>query len=205
GPKHFLATRTADLYDLEKRILTHLLGERREPLAKLTEPVIVLAYDLSPSETAMLDPNRVYAFATEHGGRASHTAIMANALSIPAVVGLGKFLSDVVGGDLVIVDGTRGLLILEPDEETIERYQKLRDEQRLRDARWVTQRGLPAQTRDGVRISLLGNIEFPNEAKQCVERGAEGVGLYRTEFLYLGRDVEPSEEEHFEAYMTVLR
>src|SRR5262249_7290912 len=90
-------------------------------------------------------------------------------------------------------------------EETIERYQKLRDEQRLRDARWVTQRGLPAQTRDGVRISLLGNIEFPNEAKQCVERGAEGVGLYRTEFLYLGRDVEPSEEEHFEAYMTVLR
>jgi phosphoenolpyruvate-protein phosphotransferase (PTS system enzyme I) len=205
GPKHFLATRTADLYDLEKRILTHLLGERREPLAKLTEPVIVLAYDLSPSETAMLDPNRVYAFATEHGGRASHTAIMANALSIPAVVGLGKFLSDAVGGDLVIVDGTRGLLILEPDEETIERYQKLRDEQRLRDARWVTQRGLPAQTRDGVRVSLLGNIEFPNEAKQCVERGAEGVGLYRTEFLYLGRDVEPSEEEHFEAYMTVLR
>jgi len=205
GPKHHLATRSADLYDLEKRILTHLLGERREPLAGLTEPVIILAYDLSPSETAMLDPHKVYGFATEHGGRASHTAIMANALSIPAVVGLGKFLSDAAGGDQVIVDGTRGLLILEPDAETLARYMRLSAEQRTLAGRWVVQRDLPAQTRDGTRISLLGNIEFPQEATQCVERGAEGVGLYRTEFLYLGHVSDPSEEEHFDAYMKVLR
>src|SRR5262245_55129483 len=112
GADHFLASRSADLFDLEKRVLNNLLGERREPLSLLTEPVIVLAYDLPPSETATLDPQKVFAFATEHGGRASHTAIMANALEIPAVVGLGKFLHDAAGGDLVIVDGTRGVLIL---------------------------------------------------------------------------------------------
>jgi phosphotransferase system enzyme I (PtsI) len=190
GADHFLASRSADLFDLEKRVLTHLLGERREPLNQLSEPVIVLAYDLSPSETATLDPNKVFAFATEHGGRASHTAIMANALEIPAVVGLGRFLPDASGGDLVIVDGTRGLLILDPDEATIDRYQRLRNEQRSHANRWVVQRDLPAQTSDGARIGLLGNIEFPAEASHCVERGAEGVGLYRTEF--------------FEAYHSVI-
>src|SRR5947209_3287678 len=113
------ATRAADLFDIEKRILHKLLGQRREQLQQLKEPVVVLAHDLTPSETAALDPTKVHAFATEAGGRASHTAIMAGALEIPAVVGLGKFTTDVSGGDLVIVDGNRGLLILNPDEETL--------------------------------------------------------------------------------------
>src|SRR6202022_3324077 len=112
--------------DIEKRILRNLLGQRREQLQHLSEAVIVLAHDLTPSETASLDQSKVYAFATEAGGRTSHTAIMAGALEIPAVVGIGKFVPDVSGGDQVIVDGNRGVLILNPDEETLERYELAR-------------------------------------------------------------------------------
>jgi phosphoenolpyruvate-protein phosphotransferase (PTS system enzyme I) len=197
--------RSADLFDVEKRILHHLLGERREGVHHLTEPVIVLALDLSPSETASLDAEKVFAIATEHGGRASHTAIIANALEIPAVVGLGKFLADVSGGDFVIVDGAHGLLILDPDPATIDKYQRLRNERRQEAGRWVAQRDLPAQTGDGVRVSLFGNIEFPAEAEHCQQRGADGVGLYRTEFLYVGRKTDPTEDEHFQAYLSVLK
>src|SRR5205085_11133545 len=118
--------------------------ELKAPLENLKEPVVILAMDLSPSETAALDASYVYAFATEHGGRASHTAIIANALEIPAVVGLGKFLGEVTGGDLVIVDGAHGLLILEPDAETVEKYKNLRNIQRQEAGRWVAERDLPA-------------------------------------------------------------
>src|SRR6266851_1516936 len=119
-----LATRAADLFDIEKSILSHLLGQRREQVAELQEAVVALAHDLTPSETASLDPRHVHAFATEAGGRASHTAIMAGVLEIPAVVGLGRFLTDVSGGDEVIVDGNRGVVILNPDEETRDRYEQ---------------------------------------------------------------------------------
>src|SRR5207245_3938978 len=112
--------------DIEKSLLSSLLGQRREQLQQLREPVIVLAHDLTPSETAVLDPRKVYAFATEAGGRASHTAIMAGALEIPAVVGLGKFITDISGGDLVVVDGNHGVIILNPDEETLKRYERAR-------------------------------------------------------------------------------
>jgi phosphotransferase system enzyme I (PtsI) len=147
----------------------------------------------------------VYAFATEAGGRASHTAIMAGALEIPAVVGLGKFLTDVSGGDLVVVDGNRGVVILNPDDETLERYQRAQSNLRTFESRLTGLRELPAETRDGTRILLLGNIEFPQEAAHCIQRGADGVGLYRTEFLYLGKHADPTEAEHLDAYLTVLR
>ncbi len=199
------ASRASDLFDMEKRILGNLLGHRREQIQHLTEPVIVLSHDLTPSETAALDPTKVFAFATEAGGRASHTAIMAGALEIPAVVGLGKFVIDVSGGDQVIVDGNRGVLILNPDPETLERYEKTRTSFRTFETQLGELRDLPAETRDGVRITLLGNIEFPQEAVHCIDRGADGVGLYRTEFLYLGKKTDPSESEHLDAYMTVLR
>src|SRR5262249_26405732 len=180
-------------------------GHPRAKLQQLKAPVIVLAHDLTPSETAALDPGLVYAFATEAGGRASHTAIMAGALEIPAVVGLGKFITDVSGGDQVIVDGNRGVLLLSPDDETLERYEVTRRSFRTFD-RGLSELGdLPAQTRDGVRLPLLGNIEFPQEATHCLERGADGVGLYRTEFLYLGKHADPTEAEHLDAYLTVLR
>ncbi|HEY1381106.1 MAG TPA: phosphoenolpyruvate--protein phosphotransferase, partial [Gemmataceae bacterium] len=205
GQDSALRSRVSDLYDLERSVLAHLLGQRREQLKELRQPVIVLAHDLTPSETAALDPKMVHAFATEAGGRASHTAIMAGALEIPAVVGLGEFVTDVTGGDLVIVDGNRGLLILDPDEETLARYESARSTFRTMETRLEELREKPAVTRDGVRVFLLGNIEFPSESAHCTERGADGVGLYRTEFLYLGRQTDPTEEEHLEAYLTVLR
>src|SRR5262249_36468255 len=148
---HF-AARAADLFDIEKSLLSNLLGHRREQLQQLKEPVIVLAHDLTPSETAVLDPHNVYAFATEAGARARHTAIMPGALEIPAVVGLGKFIIDVSGGDLVIVDGNRGVVILNPDEETQERYERTRSSLRTFESRLGELRDLPAETRDGARI-----------------------------------------------------
>ena len=206
GHDNRFASRSADLLDVEKRVLDQLLGQRREQLKNRPGPLVLVAHDLTPSETAGLDPTRVHAFVTEAGGRASHTAIMAGALDIPAVVGVGPFLADITDGATLIVDGNHGVLILDPDPATLEQYRtaravfqsrhsSLRDELRHR----------PAITADGHRVRLLGNIEFPHEAPYCLEHGAEGVGLYRTEFLYLGKDTDPSEEEHFEAYLQVLK
>jgi phosphotransferase system enzyme I (PtsI) len=199
------AARAADLFDIEKSILRNLLGQSREQLQHLNEPVIVLAHDLTPSETAGLDPSKVHAFATEAGGRTSHTAIMAGALEIPAVVGLGKFVTDVSGGDLVIVDGNAGLLIIDPDQETLARYEATSRSFRSFESGLEQLRDLPAETRDGTRIALLGNIEFPHETQHCLDRGADGVGLYRTEFLYLGLQSDPTEQEHLDAYLRVVR
>jgi phosphotransferase system enzyme I (PtsI) len=200
-----LSTRAADLFDIERNVLEHLLGQRREGLRNLQEPVVILAHDLTPSETAALDRGHVHAFATEAGGRASHTAIMAAGMEIPAVVGLGKFVTDVSGGDTVIVDGNRGVLILNPDAETLTRYETARTTFRRFESTLEELRDLPAETKDGHRVLLLGNIEFPTEAAHCLERGAAGVGLYRTEFLYLNKDQDPTEEEHLDAYLAVLR
>jgi len=193
-----------DIFDIEKRLLRHLLGRRREGISKLTSPVLVLAHDLTPSEASNLDRRFVRGFVTEVGGPGSHTAIVAGALEIPAVVGTGPFLNEVSGGDLVIIDGDKGLVILHPDEETIARYRHEAEELRSLAARLETLRDLPAQTKDGARIDLLGNIEFPHEVQHCLDRGADGVGLYRTEFLYLASDHEPNEEDHFEAYRQVV-
>jgi phosphoenolpyruvate-protein phosphotransferase (PTS system enzyme I) len=199
------STRSSDLFDIEKGILRRLLGSQSEGIKDLKHPVVVLAHDLTPSETAKLDPKLVYAFATEAGGRASHTAIMAGVLEIPAVVGLGRFLTDISGADEVIVDGNRGVLIISPDEETREHYLQIQKRFGSFHRRLEELRDLPAETKDGVRVRLLGNIEFPHEVKHCLDRGAEGIGLYRTEFLYLNKDVDPDEDEHVEAYLTVLR
>jgi phosphotransferase system enzyme I (PtsI) len=199
------SARAVDLIDIEKSILRNLLGGRGEPLAHLKEPVIVLAHDLTPSETASLDPKMVHAFATEAGGRASHTAIMAGVLEIPAVVGLGRILSDVSGGDEIIVDGNRGVVILNPDEETRERHELARRNFGTFATRLNELRDLPGETKDKVRVLLMGNIEFPQEAKHCLDRGADGVGLYRTEFLYLNKKTDPTETEHLDAYVTVAR
>lgn len=194
-----------DYVDFERHLLELLLGGRREPLAALDEPVIVLANDLTPSETAELDPKLVFALATESGGATSHTAILAGALEIPAVVGVGRFLTDVSGGDTVIVDGNNGLIILDPDAATIERYEKTRRLERSKSGEHrIQSRNVPGVTRDGVRVTMLGNIEFPAETGPCIARGAEGVGLYRTEFLYIHKSHDPTEQEHYEAYKAVL-
>jgi len=199
------STRSSDLFDIEKGILRRLLGSQSEGIKDLKHPVVVLAHDLTPSETAKLDPKLVYAFATEAGGRASHTAIMAGVLEIPAVVGLGRFLTDISGADEVIVDGNRGVLIISPDEETREHYLQAQKRFGSFHRRLEELRDLPGETKDGVRIRLWGNIEFPHEVQHCLDRGAEGIGLYRTEFLYLNKTIDPDEDEHVEAYLTVLR
>ncbi len=200
-----LADRAGDIFDIEKRLLRHLLGRRREGLSRLTSPAVILAHNLTPSETANLDRRFVLGFVTEVGGPGSHTAIVAEALELPAVVGIGPFLSDVAGGDQVIIDGDQGLIILQPDPATIEHYRLHAEAQRTAAARLVELRDLPAETADGVRIELMGNIEFPHEVEHCVERGSDGIGLYRTEFLYLTSDREPTEEDHYEAYCGVAR
>jgi phosphotransferase system enzyme I (PtsI) len=201
---HF-ATRVADLRDVEKAVLRQLLGRQRQQLRRLEHSVILVARELSPSQTASLDPRFVHGLAIEAGGRASHTAILAGVLHIPAVVGLGRLLADVAGDDPVIVDGNRGLLIVEPDEKTLAQYRNELETLRSFEQSLESLRDLPAETRDGVRVTLMGNIEFPQEADQCRQRGADGVGLYRTEFLYLDRESHPSEQEHFEAYLSVVR
>ena len=200
-----ISQRAHDIYDIEKSLLRNLLGQRRETLAAISQPVIVLAHNLTPSETANLDRRFVKGFATELGGPGSHTAIVAEGLEIPAVVGLGPFLADVSGGEPVILDGQQGVVILQPDEETIARYRLELEAARTAAARLDTLRDVPAETTDGVRIQLTGNIEFPSEAEQCLSRGCDGIGLYRTEFLYLTSRREPTEEDHFEAYSAVVR
>jgi phosphotransferase system enzyme I (PtsI) len=199
------ARRASEMIDLERQLLATLLGHRPQPLRELTEPVVVLAHDLMPSDTADFSARTVRAFATESGGPTSHTAILAGALEIPAVVGVDRFLNDVSGGDVVIVDGYKGLLIIDPDEETLARYEVRRAEDLSRADRFDALRDKPAVTLDGTPVRLLGNIELSLEAAHCLSYGADGVGLYRTEFLYLNKTTEPTEEEHYEAYRTVLR
>ncbi|MHB1034104.1 MAG: phosphoenolpyruvate--protein phosphotransferase [Pirellulales bacterium] len=200
----YLAERANDVLDIEKRLLRNLLGLRREEISHLTSPVLVLAHNLTPSETANLDRRFVRGFVTEVGGPGSHTAIVAQGLEIPAVVGIGSFLCDVSGGDLVIIDGNNGVVILHPDEETIARYRHEAEENITLATRLESLRDLPAETADGVPVAILGNIEFPHEVEHCLDRGADGIGLYRTEFLYLGAQTEPTEEVHFEAYLKVV-
>ena len=205
GLDNHISQRAHDIYDIEKSLLRNLLGQRRETLAAISQPVIVLAHNLTPSETANLDRRFVKGFATELGGPGSHTAIVAEGLEIPAVVGLGPFLADVSGGEPVILDGNQGIVILQPDEETIARYRLEVEAARATAVSLSRLRDLPAETTDGVRIQITGNIEFPSEGEQCLSRGCDGIGLYRTEFLYLTSPREPTEEDHFAAYSEVVR
>jgi phosphotransferase system enzyme I (PtsI) len=202
----FLAPRVADLDDLERRLLRNLLGQKREELASLRKEVILVAQNLSPSQTASVDTEKVKAFAIDGGGPTSHTAIIASALGLPAVVGLGTITNEVSGGDIVIVDGTQGIVICEPDEETIASYQRRRSEVAESGKLLLEQiKNLPAETPDGRRLGLLANIESPKEISKAIEYGADGIGLYRTEFLFLMRESPPTEHDHFEAYMEAVR
>ncbi|QDT70515.1 Phosphoenolpyruvate-protein phosphotransferase [Planctomycetes bacterium MalM25] len=199
----YMAERANDVFDIEKRLLRRLLGEKREELGQVTSEVLVFARNLTPSETAAMKPEFIRGFATEIGGPGSHTAIVAEGLGIPAVVGTGSFLSDLSGGETVIIDGDEGVVILRPDEETLARYQHEAAEQRTLMAKLHELADKPCETLDGERIQLLGNIEFPAETSLCLERGVDGIGLYRTEFLFLSGDRIPTEEEHYTAYREV--
>jgi phosphotransferase system enzyme I (PtsI) len=199
----YFSERTNDIFDIEKTLLRHLLGRRREDVAHLTQPVVLLSTNLTPSETAALNRGLVRGFATELGGSGGHTSIVAEALEIPAVVGLGRFLTEVSGGEKVIIDGQEGLVILRPDKATLVRYEEEVELRRQRAANLKELWTEPAVTADGERIRICANIEFPEEVDGCRQRGADGVGLYRTEFLYLAATSEPSEEDQFQAYRRV--
>ena len=144
-------------------------------------------------------------FVTEAGGEGGHTAILAKGLELPAVVGTGQLLREVASGDMIIVDGDQGLVIIRPDAKSVVQYREILQQRSTRLVELASLRDLPAETLDGVPISLLSNIEFPHEISACQRRNAGGIGLYRTEFLYLGAEIEPTEEDHFRAYRQVVQ
>ncbi len=201
----YLAERVKDIHDIEKRILHHLIGKKREDLTKLTNDVVVIAHDLLPSQTAALDRTHVKGFACDVGGRTSHTAIVARAMAIPAVVGLGNITEEVNTGDTIIIDGSRGVVIINPDEESMAEHREFERKHERLEIELRTLRDEPAQTLDGQIISLQANIEFPPEIDDALEQGAQGIGLYRTEFLYLSKETDPTEDEHYAAYADALK
>jgi phosphotransferase system enzyme I (PtsI) len=194
------AHRGSDIFDLQKRLLKVLLGERREDLKHLERPVALIAHDLGPSQTASLDRSKVKAFAIDVGGRTSHTAILARAFEMPAVVGLETISTDISGGETIIIDGNRGIVILRPDERTLARYRKLQQEFQTFEQSLIKEKDLPAVTLDGREIRVQANIELPEEVQNAVAHGAAGIGLFRTEFLYLTSGIIPDENVHFDAY-----
>ena len=196
----YLRERGGDIRDVGTRVLRKLLGKEREELHSLTEPAIVVAHDLSPSGTASMAKDMVVGLVTDVGGPTSHTAILARALEIPAVVGLQNITRFVTTGDTLIVDGSRGRVVAEPDKETERAYGEERREFEIFTRELDKTADLPAETVDGHRIILAANIELPEEVSHVHVHGAEGIGLYRTEFLYMNRRGLPSETEQFEAY-----
>lgn len=200
----YLKERAADMRDVTKRVLTHLLGLTYVNPADISEEVIVIAEDLTPSDTAQLNRNYVKGFTTNIGGRTSHSAIMARSLEIPAVVGTKEVLDKVNGGDLVIVDGLDGSVIINPTEEVLNEYKAKRDKHLMQIEEWKKMREVQTTSKDGVHVELAANIGTPNDVVGVLENGGEGVGLYRTEFLYMGRTELPSEDVQFNAYKTVL-
>jgi phosphotransferase system enzyme I (PtsI) len=204
-PDEYLRQRLHDIQAVSGRILRKLLRREKRSLSDLKEKVVVIAHDLTPAETAGMDRENVRAFATDAGGRTSHTAIMAKALEIPAVVGLKNVTSHVRNEDVIIVDGIRGDVIIDPDEQTLNEYQKRRDRY-LESERELEQiKDLPAQTLDGHTMMLSANIDLPEEVDSALGHGAQGIGLFRTEYLYLNRTLPPSEDEQAEAYIQVAQ
>lgn len=197
----YLQDRAKDALDIERRVLHHISGESRHGLEQLAEPVIIITHDLTPSQLIVLErTKRLLGFATDAGGPTSHTAIIAGGLGIPAVVGLEDITAQVSSGDTLVVDGLHGVVVINPDSAQLAEYAA--QAEHLREVRATLEelRDLAAETRDGSRVGLLGNIEFPSEVSVCLEKGASGIGLFRTEFLFMQEGSPPSEEEQFEAY-----
>ena len=199
----YMKERANDLYDILDLLLRNILHIEKINLSSLPKDSIVVAEDLTPSDTAALDRNNVLGFVTEKGGPTSHTAILAEALGIPAVVGVNNLLQNIKDGDELIVDGTKGEVIVNPDNGTKERYLSLKKEKDYQEKLLKEKAKEFAYTKSGKRIEVVANIGSPKDVDKALEMGAEGVGLYRTEFLFLDRTVPPGEDEQFEAYKVV--
>jgi phosphoenolpyruvate-protein phosphotransferase (PTS system enzyme I) len=200
----YMKERAADIRDVTKRVLAHLLGVQLVNPSMIAEEVIIVAEDLTPSDTAQLNRQFVLGFTTNIGGRTSHSAIMARSMEIPAVVGTKTATEEINNGDLVIVDGLKGEVHINPTPELVEQYRKIHSDYEVQKAEWAKLVNEPTVTSDDHHVELVANIGTPKDLKGVIENGGEGVGLYRTEFLYMGRDNLPTEEEQFESYKAVL-
>lgn len=200
----YMRERAADVKDVTNRVLRHILGIKIIDLSNLSDEVVLIAHDLTPSDTATMDKKKVLGFLTNIGGRTSHTAIMSRTLEIPAIVGLSDVTDKVKDSDMIVFDGDKGIVIVNPEEDVIAEYQEKKrifeeDKKALE-----LLKGQPSVTTDGKHVELAGNIGTPNDLEGLINNDAEGVGLYRTEFLYMDSDEFPSEEIQFEAYKKVL-
>jgi phosphotransferase system enzyme I (PtsI) len=201
----YLKERATDINDVGRRILRNLLGKKQSIFADLKEKVVVVAHDLSPSDTAAMHKQQVLAFVTDIGGKTSHTAIMAKSLEIPAVVGVEEVTIKVNTNDMLIVDGSSGMVVVEPDEQTLQAYEQEKQKLEGISARFSEVVNLPAVTLDGRTVEIVANIELPDEVPSVKLHGGSGIGLYRTEFFYMNRKDLPLEEEHYEAYKYVAQ
>ncbi len=201
----YFKERRADMDYVGERIIKNLLGQAPDVEEAPPEGAIIVAHDLSPADTALLlHERKLAAFVTDGGAKTSHTAIVARALEVPAVVGVGRITSLAERGDWIVVDGSRGVVVINPTPEERSEYEAEQERFRALEVALLRTRDLPAQTRDGVAVRVAGNIEFVEEVPSLLSHGGEAVGLYRTEFLFLGRPDLPSEEEHYQNYRSVL-
>ncbi len=201
----YMKERAADIKDVRKRLLSHLLGVKIQDPSKIDEEVIVIAEDLTPSDTVQLNAQFVKGFITDIGGRTSHSAILARTLEIPAVVGAQNAMATIRNGQTVIIDGLQGTIIVDPDEATISEFEQQKIAYDSQKAEWAKLKDEPTLSADGQHVELAANIGTPKDLAGVLEHGAEGIGLYRTEFLYMGRDAFPTEDEQFDAYSKVLK
>lgn len=200
----YMQERAADIKDVTDRLVAHLLGVKIPDLSTIDEEVVVVAYDLTPSDTAQLNRQFVKGFATDIGGRTSHSAIMSRSLEIAAVVGTGNVSKEINDGDIVIVDGLNGDVIVNPDDATIAEYEKIAADFLARKAEWEKLKDAETLTKDGKKFEIAANIGTPKDLEGVHSNGAEAIGLYRTEFLYMDSDEMPTEDEQFESYKVVL-
>jgi len=201
----YLAARGEDIRVVGSRLIRNLTKTPYAALQHVAEGSVILAEELTPADTALIDPRRIAGFAAVLGGREGHTAIMARALELPAVLGVAGLLTEIDSGDMVIIDGTEGAVVVNPGRETIARYEARQQTLEREERQLARLRRLPAVTRDGVEIALQANLELPRELDQALAAGAQGLGLVRTEFLYMNREDLPDEDEQFEAYRGLVR
>jgi len=200
----YLKQRAEDITHVSDRIMENLVGADQVNIAHIDKRVILVARDLSPAETSQIQLERIKGFVTNRGGRASHTSIIAQTLQIPAVLGIGNATIKIKNDDIIVVDGKAGIVVVNPTEKTLLETEERREQYEIQKALMVRKSHLPAQTKDGIRISVMGNIELPEEVVSVLDHGGDGIGLYRTEFQYLSRPDFPGEDVLFENYKDVI-
>lgn len=200
----YFRERGSDIVHVSDRIMRNLVGQEQVNISEIDKRVILVAHDLSPAQTSQIQLERIMGFITECGGKASHTGIIAQTLEIPAVLGIGKKIGIIQHDDIIIVDGSEGAVIVSPSDETLIRYEEKIEKYETHKANLTREAHLPAKTLDNFTLSIMGNIELPEEVVSVLDYGGDGIGLYRTEFQYLSRPEFPSEMELFEKYKDVV-